>query len=102
MSSPAENPRTITLTDKNFEDLLFFANLSGSSHEELVNFLLADELTCFNPDPKDRDEYVVNVLGCLKYKDKESARRTLDWCTEYIEKLYGGMPKKFRTSIRKR
>jgi len=62
---------------------------------------LADEFTCFNPNPEDGDEYVVNSLGCLKYKDKEKAEQTLDWCTECIKKMFhGGLPKNFQTSIR--
>jgi hypothetical protein len=94
---------TITLTEENFTALSFFTELTGLSVEELANFLLADELVNFTPDPKYQDEYLVNTLGCLKYKDKESARRTLDWCTEYIKKMSGGgLPKKFRTSIRRR
>jgi hypothetical protein len=94
---------TITLTEENFTALSFFTDLTGLSPDELVNYLLADEFTCFNPNPEDGDEYVVNTLGCLKYKDRESARRTLEWCTEYIKKMSGGgLPKKFRTSIRRR
>jgi hypothetical protein len=103
MKKPTTNPHTVTLTEENFTAPSFFTELTGFSHEELVNYLLADEFTCFNPNPEDGDEYVVNSLGCLKYKDKEKAKQTLDWCTEYIKKMFHGhLPKNFETSIRRR
>jgi hypothetical protein len=53
--------------------------------DELVNFLLVDSFQNFNPE-LDRvwGNYVEETLGCLKYKDRESAKRTLDWCTERL------------------
>jgi hypothetical protein len=74
MKKPTKDPHTVTLSEENFTALSFFVELTGLSPDELVNYLLADEFTCFSPEYD--DEYVVNTLGCLKYKDKESAKRT--------------------------
>jgi hypothetical protein len=93
---------TVTLTEENFTALSFFVKLTGLSADELVNFLLADSFQNFNPE-LDRvwGPYVEETLGCLKYKDRESAKRTLDWCTERLRGKDGLLPKKFRSSIRK-
>jgi hypothetical protein len=62
---------TVTLTDENVAGLAWAVKLTGLSLEEIVNLLVADELTCFRPD--DEGEYVENTLGCWKLKDRASA-----------------------------
>ena len=75
---------TVTLTDENGAGLAWAVNLTGLSLEEIVNLLLADELTCFRPDYE--DEYVENTLGCWKLKDRASAERTLRWVKKRFAK----------------
>jgi hypothetical protein len=99
MNKLTKNPHTVTLTEENFTVLNFFVELTGLSPDELVNFILTEEFDQFNPE--NRDSYVDGTLGCLKYKDRESAKRTLDWCTERFRHKDGSLPKKFRSSIRK-
>jgi hypothetical protein len=41
---------TVTLTDENAAGLAWAVDLTGLSLEEIINNLLADELTCFRPD----------------------------------------------------
>ena len=66
---------TVTLTNENVGGLAWAVKLTGLSLEEIVNLLLQDELTCFQPDYE--DEYVENTLGCWELKDRASAERTL-------------------------
>jgi hypothetical protein len=61
-SGPKPMKTSITLTDENAAGLAWAVKLSGLSLEEIVNNLLADELTCFRPD--DDDVYPENTLGC--------------------------------------
>ena len=75
---------TVTLTDENVAGLAWAVKLTGLSLEEIVNLLLADELTCFRPD--DEDDYVLNTLGCWKLKDRASDERTLAWVKKRIRK----------------
>ena len=66
---------TVTLTAENVAGLAWAVELTGLSLEEIVNLLLADELTCFQPDYD--DVYVENTLGWWKFKDRTSVERTL-------------------------
>ena len=75
---------TVTLTDENAAGLAWAVDLTGLSLEEIINNLLADELTCFRPDYD--DVYVENTLGCWKFKDRASAERTLGWVKERARK----------------
>jgi hypothetical protein len=75
---------TVTLIDENAAGLAWAVKLSGLSLEEVVNLLLADELTCFRPDYE--DEYVENTLGCRELKDRASAERTLPWVKKKVRK----------------
>jgi hypothetical protein len=75
---------TVTLTVENAAGLAWAVDLTGLSLEEIINNLLADELTCFRPDYD--DVYVENTLGCWKFKDRASAERTLGWVKERARK----------------
>ena len=75
--------KTITaLTDENAARLAWAVKLTGLSLEEIVNLLLADELTYFRPG--DEDDHVLNTLGCWRLKDRASAERTLTWVKKRI------------------
>jgi len=75
---------TVTLTEEDAAELAWAVKLTGLSLEEIVNLLLADELTCFRPDYE--DEYVENTLGCWELKDRASAERTLQWVKKKVRK----------------
>jgi hypothetical protein len=89
---------TVTLTDENAAGLAWAVELTGLSLEEIVNLLLADELTCFRPD--DDDEYVENTFGCWKFKDRAGAERTLGWVKERARKGCKGKFPIVETAIR--
>ena len=89
---------TVTLTDENATGLAWAVEMTGLSLEEIVNLLLADELTCFRPD--DDDVYVENTLGCWKFKDRASAERRLGWVKERARKGQKGKFPIVETAIR--
>jgi hypothetical protein len=70
LRSTLDMKTTVTLTDENAAGLALAVELTGLSLDEIVNNLLADELTCFRPDD-DWNEYVENTLGCWKFKDQQ-------------------------------
>jgi hypothetical protein len=72
--------------------------LTGFSLEEIVNLLLADELTCFRPDSE--DQYVENTLGCWKLKSRASAERTLRWVRQKVREGRRGKFPIFEGAIR--
>jgi hypothetical protein len=59
---------TVTLTDENVAGLAWAEELTGLSLEEIVNLLLADELTCFQPDYD--DVYLENTLERFRNQSK--------------------------------
>jgi hypothetical protein len=69
---------TVTLTDENAAGLAWAVELTGLSLEEIVNLLLADELTCFRP----------------------GAERTLRWVKERVRKGCKGRFPIVETAIR--
>src|SRR5215831_17671974 len=89
---------TVTLTDENAAGLTWAVKLTGLSLEEIVNLLLADELTCFRPDYE--DEYVENTLGCWELKDRASAERTLRWVKQRVRKGRRGTFPIFEGAVR--
>jgi hypothetical protein len=89
---------TVTLTDENTARLAWVVKLTGLSLEEIVNLLLADELTCFRPDYD--DEYVENTLGSWKFKDRARAERTLGWVKKRIREGGRGKFPIVETAIR--
>jgi hypothetical protein len=89
---------TATLTTKTQPSSPGAVKLTGLFLEEIVNLLLADELTCFRPD--DDDEYVENTLGCWKFKDRAGAERTLGWVKKRARKGCKGTFPIVETAIR--
>jgi hypothetical protein len=89
---------TVTLTDENVAGLAWAVKLTGLSLEEIVNLLLADELTCFRPDYE--DEYVENTLGCWELKDRASAERTLKWVKKKVRGRHRGKYPIFEGAVR--
>ncbi len=98
--APAERTVTLTLTPENSAKIAYFAELTGLSAEELINWLLADELF-LNFTPDSRDTYVDETLGMLEFRNRASAERTLAWVTERFKgrRRGGKLPKKFRSNI---
>src|SRR5215469_2377752 len=90
---------TVTLTDENAAGLAWAVNLTGLSLEEIVNLLLASELTCFRPDDE-LNECVENTLGCWKLKSRASAERTLSWVKKKVSKGRKGKYPIFEGAIR--
>jgi len=90
---------TVALTDENATGLAWAVELTGLSLEEIVNLLLADELTCFRPDD-DWNEYVENTFGCWKFKDRAGAERTLGWVKKHLRKGFKGKFPIVETAIR--
>src|SRR5215469_16196372 len=66
---------TVTLTDENAAGLAWAVNLTGLSLEEIVNLLLASELTCFRPD----DELNDCVLTLQPLQATRPAGRDIRW-----------------------
>jgi hypothetical protein len=89
---------TVILTDENAAGLAWAVRLTGLTLEEIVNNLLADELTCFRPD--DDDVYLENTFGCWKFKDRGSAERTLAWVKKRARKGCKGRFPIVETAIR--
>jgi hypothetical protein len=83
----------VTLTPDNAAGLAWAVELTGLSLEEIVNNLVADELTCFRPDHY--DVYVENTLGCWKFKDRASAERT--GCSALV--AYGTESRRSRSKV---
>ena len=89
---------TVTLTDENAAGLAWAVKLTGLSLEEIVDLLLADELTCFRPDYE--DEYVENTLGCWELKSRPSAERALAWVKKKVRKGRKGKYPIFEGAVR--
>src|SRR5215468_7708179 len=89
---------TVTLTEENAAGLAWAVKLTGLSLEEIVNLLLTDELTCFQPDYE--DEYVENTLGCWELKSRASAERTLRWVKKKVRKGRKGKYPIFEGAVR--
>jgi hypothetical protein len=54
----------------------------------LINFCLAEYLHDFNKD--NDDSFPEETLGLLKFKDRESAKRTLEWVKSRVQKEHTG------------
>jgi hypothetical protein len=68
---------TITLTAKNAESLAWAQQLTGLPPEDLINFFLVDYFQNFND--ANPDSFPEATAGCMKFRDSESAERTLRW-----------------------
>jgi hypothetical protein len=67
----------ILLTPENADALAWCVKLTGLPAEELINFFLADYFQNFNE--ANPDSYPENTIGLLKFNDRSSAERTLEW-----------------------
>ena len=87
----------IALTPENASTLSWWSKLTGLPTEELINFCLAEYLQKFN---RDNDEsFPEETLGLLKFKDRQSAKRTLEWVKSRVLKGHTGKYPIFESSI---
>ena len=75
---------TVTLTPENAEGLAWAVELTGLSIDEIVNLLLKDDVSNFQPDYD--DSYPEELIGNWKLKDRASAECTLKWVTKRVRK----------------
>jgi hypothetical protein len=95
---PAKPVKTaIALTPENATTLSWWSKLTGLPTEELINFCLAEYLHDFNKD--NDDSFPEETLGLLKFKDRESAKRTLEWVKSRVQKEHTGKFPIFESSI---
>ena len=95
---PAKPVKTaIALTPENATTLSWWSKLTGLPTEELINFCLAEYLQDFNKD--NDNSFPEETLGLLKFKDRESAKRTLEWVKSRVQKEHTGKFPIFESSI---
>lgn len=87
----------LALTPENATTLSWWSKLTGLPTEELINFCLAEYLHDFNKD--NDDSFPEETLGLLKFKDRESAKRTLEWVKSRVQKEHTGKFPIFESSI---
>jgi hypothetical protein len=73
------------------------SELTGLPAEELINFFLAEYFENFNED--NQDNFCEETIGLLKFKDRESAARTLAWIERRVRKGHKGKFPIFESSI---
>jgi hypothetical protein len=88
----------VLLTPENAAALARAVKLTGLPIDEIVNFLLAYELQNFNE--ANDDSYPENTIGLLKFKDRSSAERTLEWVKRRARKGCRGKFPLIETAIR--
>jgi hypothetical protein len=83
------NPESLlALTPENATTLSWWSKLTGLPTEELINFCLAEYLHDFNKD--NEGSFPEETLGILKFNDRESAKRTLEWVKSRVQKSTRG------------
>jgi hypothetical protein len=87
----------LALTPENATTLSWWSKLTGLPTEELINFCLAEYLQNFNKD--NEGTFPEETLGLLKFKDRESAKRTLEWVKSGVQKEHTGKFPIFESSI---
>ena len=75
---------TVTLSPENTTALAWAVELTGLPIDEIVNLLLTDELSNFQPD--NDDSYPHETIGCWKFRERKSAERTLKWVKGRVRK----------------
>jgi len=99
--SLSPSPRTmkiaVALTPENTAVLAWCSELTGLPTEELINFFLAEYFEDFNED--DDNNFPEETIGLLKFKDRESAARTLAWVERRVRKGHKGKFPIFESSI---
>jgi len=91
---------TVTLTPENAEGLAWAVELTGLSIDEIVNLLLKDDVSNFQPDYD--DSYPEELIGNWKLKDCANAERTLEWVTKRVRKGRRGKYPIVQTEITQR
>ena len=79
---------TVKLTPENAATLSWCSKLTGLPAEELINFFLAEYFENFNEDTT--TAFPEETIGLLKFKDRESAARTLEWVQRRVRKGHTG------------
>jgi hypothetical protein len=98
LGHPAKPVKTaLALTPENATTLLWWSKLTGLPTEELINFCLAEYFHDFNKD--NESSFPEETLGLLKFKDRESAKRTLEWVKSRVQKEHTGKFPIFESSI---
>ena len=87
----------VALTPENTAVLAWCSELTGLPAEELINFFLAEYFENFNED--NQDNFCEETIGLLKFKDHESAARTLAWIERRVRKGHKGKFPIFESSI---
>jgi len=87
----------VALTPENNAVLAWCSELTGLPAEELINFFLAEYFENFNED--NQDNFCEEAIGLLKFKDRESAARTLAWIERRVRKGHKGKFPIFESSI---
>jgi hypothetical protein len=88
---------TVQLTPENAATLSWCSKLTGLPAEELINFFLAEYVENFNEDTT--TAFPEETIGLLKFKDRESAARTLEWVERRVRKGQTGKFPIFESSI---
>ena len=88
---------TVKLTPENASTLSWCSKLTGLPAEELINFFLAEYFEDFNED--NQDHFCEETIGLLRFKDRESAARTLEWVERRVRKGQTGKFPIFESSI---
>jgi hypothetical protein len=88
---------TVKLTPENASTLTWCSKLTGLPTEELINFFLAEYFENFNEDTT--TAFPEETIGLLKFKDRESAARTLEWVKRRVRKGHKGKFPIFESSI---
>lgn len=74
---------TVTLSPKNARIIATYAPLTGYTQEELTNLLLADYLGA-----QISSRGMEETIGCMSFKDKESAERVQAWLLKLVGRRY--------------
>jgi hypothetical protein len=90
---------TVKMTPENAATLSWCSKLTGLPPEELINFFLAEYFENFNEDTT--TAFPEETIGLLKFKDRESAARTLEWVERRVRKGQIGKFPIFESSIDK-
>ena len=88
---------TVKLTPGNAATLAWCSKLTGLPVEELINLFLAEYFEDFNEDTT--TAFPEETIGLLKFKDRESAARTLEWVERRVRKGHKGKFPIFESSI---
>jgi hypothetical protein len=87
----------VKLTPGNAATLAWCSKLTGLPVEELINFFLAEYFEDFNEDTT--TAFPEETIGLLKFKDRESAARTLEWVERRVRKGHKDKFPIFESSI---